>query len=119
LVEGCEKDGGVITLKFEKEASILSLDGELPLGLYKISQGMARLQKRNVILGRLGVGEIFGEVSLLDPGKHAIASIIAEEDNTEAICIPSSSLFRQFSEDPELGYRFFLSFIILLDPIFS
>ena len=60
-------------------------------------------QKRQMLMGRLGVGRFFGEINLFDPGV-ATASIIAMEPTQLAVI--SYEKFRAFmAERPKAGYK--------------
>lgn len=55
----------------------------------------------------LGPGEVFGEISLLDPGEHK--SGIMSVGDSEIIAIDGDALLDFLDRNPELGCRFFRS----------
>jgi CRP/FNR family cyclic AMP-dependent transcriptional regulator len=60
----------------------------------------------------LGVGEVFGEISLFDQGVHNAG--IQSVTDTEIVAIDGEALFEFFEHNPELGYRFFRDLCISL-----
>ena len=55
--------------------------GEVGTGFFMIVSGVARVIRDGETLSRLGPGEFFGELSLLD-GQPRIANVVAEEPTT-------------------------------------
>ena len=55
--------------------------GEVGTGFFMIVSGIARVVRDGETLSRLGPGEFFGELSLLD-GQPRIANVVAEEPTT-------------------------------------
>lgn len=75
--------------------------------LYLVGSGVVHIrrlaQKREMLLGRLGVGGFFGEINLFDPGV-ATASIYAMKP-TEVYFVDYESLRTFMSEHPAAGYK--------------
>jgi CRP-like cAMP-binding protein len=61
-------------------------------------------QKREVLMGRLGVGAFFGEINLFDPGV-ATASIYAMKTPTRLAVADYDSLRAFMSGNPATGYK--------------
>jgi CRP/FNR family cyclic AMP-dependent transcriptional regulator len=72
--------------------------------VYVVERGGVRVQKRwqggEWVLKELGVGDCFGEMSLLDLEPRS-ASVCAIADDTCAIQFGAEALHRLFSHDPE------------------
>ncbi|HEX8295840.1 MAG TPA: cyclic nucleotide-binding domain-containing protein [Chthoniobacteraceae bacterium] len=82
-------------------------EGTPVTGLYLICDGAVHIrrlaQKREMLLGRLGVGGFFGEINLFDPGV-ATASIYAMKPTTMAFA--EYEAVRAFmSDNPATGYK--------------
>ena len=75
--------------------------------LYLICDGVVHIrrlaQKREMLLGRLGVGGFFGEINLFDPGV-ATASIYAMKPTLLAF-VDYESLRTFMGENPATGYK--------------
>ncbi len=75
--------------------------------LYLICDGVVHIrrlaQKREMLLGRLGVGGFFGEINLFDPGV-ATASIYAMKPTTVAF-VDYESLRAFMAANPTTGYK--------------
>ncbi len=54
-------------------------DGQGGLGLYIIKEGAASVRKKGRTLARLGPGDFFGEIAVLDGGPRT-ASVVADRD---------------------------------------
>jgi CRP/FNR family cyclic AMP-dependent transcriptional regulator len=61
-------------------------------------------QKREVLMGRLGVGAFFGEINLFDPGV-ATASIYAMKGPTRLAVVDYESLRAFMAANPATGYK--------------
>ena len=75
--------------------------------LYLVLDGVVHIrrlaQKREMLLGRLGVGGFFGEINLFDPGV-ATASIYAMKATTVAF-VDYESLREFMTAQPAAGYK--------------
>ncbi len=75
--------------------------------LYIVCDGVVHVrrlaQKREMLLGRLGVGGFFGEINLFDPGV-ATASIYAMKPTTVAF-VDYASLRTFMEANPSAGYK--------------
>ena len=75
--------------------------------LYFIADGVVHIrrlaQKREMLLGRLGVGSFFGEINLFDPGV-ATASLYAMK-RTQLAFVDYETLRNFMSENPAAGYK--------------
>ncbi len=75
--------------------------------LYMVLEGVVHIrrlaQKREMLLGRLGVGGFFGEINLFDPGV-ATASIYAMKA-TQVAFVDYESLRAFMSAHPATGYK--------------
>jgi CRP/FNR family cyclic AMP-dependent transcriptional regulator len=82
-------------------------EGTEVTALYIVCDGVVHVrrlaQKREMLLGRLGVGGFFGEINLFDPGV-ATASIYAMKAVTLAVI--DYGIMREFmSNNPAAGYK--------------
>lgn len=75
--------------------------------LYLVIDGVVHIrrlaQKREMLLGRLGVGGFFGEVNLFDPGL-ATASIYAMKQ-TQVAFVDYETLREFLNANPTIGYK--------------
>lgn len=75
--------------------------------VYFVCEGVVHIrrlaQKREMLLGRLGVGGFFGEINLFDPGV-ATASIYAMKPTTVAF-VDYESLREFMGANPIVGYK--------------
>jgi CRP-like cAMP-binding protein len=70
-------------------------------GLYILVSGRARVVQGSEVLARLGPGDFFGELSVLDQQPRA-ASVVAEEPVT-CLALASWDLFPLLERDPQLS----------------
>ncbi|HVM29241.1 MAG TPA: cyclic nucleotide-binding domain-containing protein [Candidatus Limnocylindrales bacterium] len=75
--------------------------GQLGSGLYVILEGEASVLRGSTELARLGPGEFFGEMAVLDQ-QPRMASVRAESQ-TRCLAIASWDLLRQLEEDSALA----------------
>lgn len=92
--------------RFKRGQRILT-EGEPVEALFIVLSGTAHVRriagKREVLLGRVGVGGFFGEINLFDPGV-ATASVVAMTDLSAGLI--GHETLRSFMEDnPAAGYR--------------
>jgi CRP-like cAMP-binding protein len=73
-------DAAAVEVDFPADRTI-ARQGEIGSGLFIVASGRVRVVRDGQILARLGPGEFFGELSVLD-GAPRNASVIAEEPTT-------------------------------------
>ena len=82
-------------------------EGTVVTALYIVCDGVVHVrrmaQKREMLLGRLGVGAFFGEINLFDPGV-ATASIYAMKP-TRLAFVNYESLLAFMEANPTVGYK--------------
>ena len=87
-------------------------EGSCQRCIFLIQEGAVRAERaylgRGVAVARLGPGDTFGEVSLLDP-TPASATFIADEDRVEVDVIEGASLDRLLRANPALSTRLYQS----------
>lgn len=64
-----------------KAGTTIAREGDAGIGLFVISDGRAKVTIGGRTKGRLGPGDFFGEIALLDGGPRT-ASVVAESDLT-------------------------------------
>ena len=74
--------------------------GQVGTGFYLIASGKARVVHNGKVLARLGPGEFFGELSLLDQ-QPRMAHVIAEEP-TACLALASWDFTRLLEKTPKL-----------------
>ena len=89
---------------FTKNETIVR-QGEMGLGLYLIAKGSVRVEnekggQRKLLRDRMGPGEVFGEMSLLD-NKPRSATVTALED-TECVLLTRDSIMKLMNKYPEI-----------------
>jgi CRP-like cAMP-binding protein len=86
LFRGLDADGmaavaqAAVEVEFPAERTI-ARQGEIGTGLFIVVEGSVRVVRDGEIVARLGPGEFFGELSVLD-GEPRIASVIADRPTT-------------------------------------
>jgi len=75
--------------------------GEIGTGFFVVVSGQARVVRDGRDIARLGPGEFFGELSVLDGGPR-IAQVVADEDST-CLAVASWDLERILLEQPGLA----------------
>ena len=93
---------------YEKDSVILG-EGQLTTGLYQISHGHVRIEKKGVSVAKLLAGEIFGEMSFLTGGKEgtvASASVVAGEEEVDVYFI-SNEYIQKLFQTKGFGGRFY------------
>jgi CRP-like cAMP-binding protein len=84
--------------------------------IYILIGGSARVEMRtphgSVTIGRIDVGEAFGEMSLLD-GCPTLSSVVANTA-TEAYVLPLASVADLLEEDPVLASHLYHSLAVML-----
>jgi CRP-like cAMP-binding protein len=84
----------------EKAGTVLAKQGALGLEFLLLLEGGARVEKDGTVIARLGPGDFFGEMSLID-GMPRSASVIAE-DPSVLLVIQARSFRSLLDEVPEL-----------------
>jgi CRP-like cAMP-binding protein len=77
--------------------------GEPGVEAFVILEGTARVVRDGREVARLGPGEFFGEVAMLD-GRHRTADVIADEP-LRCIALSRDALRAALLAEPELGWR--------------
>jgi CRP-like cAMP-binding protein len=78
----------------------IARQGEIGTGFYLILSGSVRVVRDGEVLARLGPGEFFGELSVLD-GQPRIAQVLADEP-TACLAIASWDFERLLLDEPQL-----------------
>jgi len=84
----------------EKAGAVLAKQGALGLEFLLLLEGGARVEKDGTVIARLGPGDFFGEMSLID-GMPRSASVIAE-DPSVLLVIQARSFRSLLDEVPDL-----------------
>jgi CRP-like cAMP-binding protein len=77
---------------------VIARQGEIGTGFFVIVEGMVRVSRDGNVVARLGPGEFFGELSILDGGPR-IAQVAAEEP-TRCLALASWDFERVLREEP-------------------
>lgn len=95
---------------------IILQEGELGDTLYAVLQGKVEVKKKidhqSDVLAHLGVGDVFGEMALLE-GKTRSATVTALEPAT-LLCFPFQKLQGLFEQEPRIGYKVYENLARLL-----
>jgi CRP-like cAMP-binding protein len=78
----------------------IARQGEIGTGFYLILSGAVRVVRDGEVIARLGPGEFFGELSILD-GQPRIAQVLADEPTT-CLAIASWDFERLLLDEPHL-----------------
>jgi CRP/FNR family cyclic AMP-dependent transcriptional regulator len=89
-----------VDVTFEAGRAIVR-QGEIGTGLFVLVSGAARVVRDGVVIARLGPGDFFGELSVLDR-EPRIASVIADEP-TLCVALASWELDRLLEAQPALA----------------
>lgn len=79
----------------------IMLEGQIGSGLFIIIRGSVRVVHGDDVLARLGPGDFFGELAVLDQAPRA-ASVVAEEP-TVCLALASWDLLKLLERDPKLS----------------
>lgn len=100
---------------FQRDETILR-QGEARIALHVVRRGFARVERdeqgSGIAIARLGPGELFGEMSLLESG-GASASVVADEA-MEIDVIDGAFVQSLLMSDPGLSTRFYRSLAVSL-----
>jgi CRP/FNR family cyclic AMP-dependent transcriptional regulator len=77
---------------------VIARQGEIGTGFFVIVDGMVRVTRDGAVLARLGPGEFFGELSVLDGGPR-IAQVSAEQP-TRCLALASWDFERVLRDEP-------------------
>ena len=89
--------GAAVEVDFPAER-VIARQGEIGTGFFVVVEGMVRVSRDGAVLARLGPGEFFGELSVLDGGPR-IAQVAAEEP-TRCLAIASWDFERVLRDQP-------------------
>jgi CRP-like cAMP-binding protein len=103
LFRGLDADGlaavaaAAIEVEFPAER-VIARQGEIGTGFFVVAEGSARVVRDGKTLARLGPGEFFGELSVLDGGPR-IAQVVADRP-TRCLALASWDFERVLREEP-------------------
>lgn len=86
-----------------KAGKTICSEGETGLGLHIIADGEAKVIIRGRTRARVGPGDFFGEVALLDGGPRT-ASVVAETD-VKALALPVWQFRETLREHPSITFK--------------
>ena len=92
LLAGVEPDGiaaiarRVVEVEFPKD-HVIARQGEVGTGFFLIASGSVRVVRDGKTIARIGPGDFFGELSVLD-GQPRVAQVIADEPT---VCLALAS----------------------------
>ena len=92
LLAGVEPDGiaaiarRVVEIEFPKD-HVIARQGEVGTGFFLIASGSVRVVRDGKTIARIGPGDFFGELSVLD-GQPRVAQVIADEPT---VCLALAS----------------------------
>lgn len=88
-----------IEVEFPAER-VIARQGEIGTGFFVVVNGSVRVVRDGELLARLGPGQFFGELSLLDR-QPRIAQVVADEPTT-CLALPSWDFEQLLLEEPAL-----------------
>ena len=94
-------------MKRPKNAVIIEEDS-LGAALFIVKSGSVRITRKGVDIGKRGVGEVLGEMSLVDDVLTS-AEVLADED-VELLAIPRSAFDSLMSKDQALALKVYKAF---------
>jgi PPM family protein phosphatase len=83
-------------------------EDSLGSALYILRKGTVRIERRGALLGTRGVGELLGEMSLVDDVLTS-AEVVADED-VELLMIPRRDFETLLERDPSLALKVYKAF---------
>ena len=92
LLEGVDDDGiaaiarRVVEVEFPKD-HVIARQGEVGTGFFMIARGAVRVMRDGATIARLGRGDFFGELSVLDR-QPRVAQVVADEPT---VCLALAS----------------------------
>jgi CRP-like cAMP-binding protein len=78
---------------------MIAREGEIGTGMFVIEDGAVRVVQDGAEIARLGPGDFFGELSVLDGGPR-IATVIADAEPTRCLAVATWDLERILREEP-------------------
>jgi PPM family protein phosphatase len=84
-------------------------EDSLGSALYILRKGKVRIERRGTLLGTRGVGEILGEMSLVDDVLTS-ADVIADDEGVELLMIPRRDFESLLERDPPLALKVYKAF---------
>ena len=92
--------GAAIEVDFPAER-VIARQGEIGTGFFVVVDGMVRVIRDGAVVARLGPGEFFGELSVLDGGPR-VAQVTAEVP-TRCLALASWDFERVLREEPGIA----------------
>jgi CRP/FNR family cyclic AMP-dependent transcriptional regulator len=92
--------GAAIEVDFPADR-VIARQGEIGTGFFVIVDGMVRVIRDGAVVARLGPGEFFGELSVLDGGPR-VAQVTAEVP-TRCLALASWDFERVLREEPGIA----------------
>jgi CRP/FNR family transcriptional regulator, cyclic AMP receptor protein len=92
--------GAAIEVDFPAER-VIARQGEIGTGFFVVVDGMVRVTRDGAVVARLGPGEFFGELSVLDGGPR-VAQVTAEVP-TRCLALASWDFERVLREEPGIA----------------
>jgi CRP-like cAMP-binding protein len=92
LLAGVDADGiaaisrRIVEIEFSKD-HVIARQGEVGTGFFLVARGSVRVVRDGQAIARLGPGDFFGELSVLD-GQPRVAQVIADEPT---VCLALAS----------------------------
>jgi CRP/FNR family transcriptional regulator, cyclic AMP receptor protein len=109
LIGGCPLFRGLVPSDLDAVAAVaievefpaervIAREGEIGTGFFIVVDGQVRVVRGGSTVARLGPGEFFGELSILDGGPR-VAQVVAESDTT-CLALASWDFERVLREEP-------------------
>ncbi len=89
--------GAAVEVAFPAER-VIARQGDVGSGLFIVADGRVRVVRDGQVIARLGPGEFFGELSVLD-GAPRMASVVADEPTT-CLALSTWDAERVLREEP-------------------
>jgi CRP-like cAMP-binding protein len=89
--------GAAVEVEFPADR-VIARQGEIGTGFFVVVDGMVRVVRDGAVIARLGPGEFFGELSVLDGGPR-IAQVAAEAP-TRCLALASWDFERVLRDEP-------------------
>jgi CRP-like cAMP-binding protein len=90
----------IVEIEFSKD-HIIARQGEVGTGFFLIARGSVRVVRDGQTIARIGPGDFFGELSVLD-GQPRVAQVIADEP-TVCLALASWDFEAVVKEQPAVG----------------
>lgn len=88
---------------FEAQSKIVE-EGSLGIGFYLILEGQVEVRRGGRVLARLGKGQFFGELALLQKDVPRSADVVALEES-RCLVLPQWDLLALIKTHPEMGLK--------------